>query len=163
MNVQPFLIGDGWQEVLDGNDSARDIFERHYSARESLARRKARATKLIVGPGFKLLLLSTAADALCCWRKEKHRKDGQVGVECSVFRREGGDVASGQLRAAMALAWARWPGQRLFSFVDPREVEPTWRSGRPTWGHCFYLAGWRFEGLTKKRLHILAAYPDEVA
>ena len=31
MNVQPFLFGEGWIEVRDGNDTARALFDRHYS------------------------------------------------------------------------------------------------------------------------------------
>lgn len=157
MNLQPFLIGDGWVEVLDGNDTARDMFKRHYSYR---SRQQGRRAELIMGPGFKLLLVTADAGALCAWRKEKHRADDQVGVECSIFRREEGDIASDLLRAAMAIAWARWPGERLFTFVDPREVAPTIRASRPTWGHCFYQAGWRFAGITKKRLHILECRPE---
>ena len=76
------------------------------------------------------------------------------------FRRELGGIASQLLRAAMTLAWHRWPGERLFTFVDPREVAPTIRAGRPTWGHCFYQAGWQFAGLTLQRLHILEALPE---
>ncbi|MER8811441.1 hypothetical protein [Mesorhizobium sp. M0965] len=157
MNLQPFLIGDGWIEVLDGNDTARDIFKRHYSYR---SRQQMRRAELIMGPGFKLLLLTADAGALCAWRKEKHRADGQFGVECAIFRREDGDLASELLTAAMSIAWARWPGERLFTFVDPREVVPTMRASRPTWGHCFYQAGWRFVGITKKRLHILDCRPE---
>jgi hypothetical protein len=59
----------------------------------------------------------------------------------------------------MGHAWARWPGARLFTFVDPLAVMPTVRASRPTWGHCFYQAGWRFAGLTARRLHILEAFP----
>lgn len=35
-------------------------------------------------------------------------------------------------------------------------------AGRPTWGHCFYQAGWRFCGLTEKWLHIIECYPKWV-
>lgn len=159
MKLQPFLIGHGWIEVLDGNDTARALFERHYSCNP---KRRADA-KLIVGPGDKLLLLTADAGALCAWRRERFRFDGQVGVNCTAFRREAGEVASDLLTDAMRLAWRRWPGERLFTFVDPREVAPTKRAGRPTWGHCFYQAGWRFAGLTKKRLHILEAIPGAPA
>ncbi|WP_454917327.1 hypothetical protein [Xanthobacter sediminis] len=155
MNVQPFLFDlgwSGWIEVRDGDDTARAIFDRHYSRG---AHRDRSRSKLICGPGEKFLLLSANADALCVWRRAHHRADGQSGVNCAVFRREGGEVASVQLRAAMALAWQKWPGERLFTFVDPRAVPPTWRASRPTWGHCFYEAGWRFVGLTAKGLHIL--------
>lgn len=158
MNVQPFLIGDGWMEVRDGNSTALDLFSRHYSNPRRRDGRKRQA--LIVGPGHKLLLITADAGALCAWRKEDYRMDGQRGVNCAIFRRERGEVASRLLASARALAWERWPGERLFTFVDPREVIPTWRAGRPTWGHCFYQDGWVFEGLTKKRLHILARYPE---
>lgn len=157
MNVQPFLIGDGWIEVLDGNPTARDLFKRHYSYRP---REGGRTNELIVGPGFKLLLLTADGGALCAWRKEKHRRDGQTGVECAIFRRESGELASALLRSAMERAIDRWPGSRLFTFVDPRKVVPTMVKGPratvyPCWGYCFYLAGWRFAGVSKKGLHIL--------
>lgn len=152
MNVQPFLIGDDWNVVLDGNPTARDIFSRHYSYRP---RNGGRANELIVGPGFKLLLLSHDGGALCCWRKERHRADGQQGVECSIFRRESGDLASTMLATAMLRAWERFPGERLFTFVDPKKVPPTLVRGNPVWGFCFYKAGWHYAGLTAKGLHIL--------
>jgi hypothetical protein len=162
-NVQPFLIGDGWIEVRDGNDTARDIFRRHYTYRP---RKGGRTNELIVGPGYKLLLLTADGGALCAWRKEKHRRDGQIGVECSIFRREAGEVASVLLRSAMDIAWQHWPDTRLFSFVDPRRVSPTMIKGPrghayPVWGYCFYQAGWRFAGLTQKGLHILEASVGE--
>ncbi|WP_127524601.1 hypothetical protein [Mesorhizobium sp. Z1-4] len=155
--VQPFLIGDGWIEVRDGNDTARAIFDRHYSRYVYADGRKP---LLFVGPGEKMVLLTKDADALCVWRKFKSM-DNQQGVNCAIFRREGGDLASNLLADARTLAWQRWTGSRLFTYVDPLKVRPTMRAGRPTWGHCFYQDGWRFEGLTKKRLHILARYPDE--
>ena len=128
MNLQPFLIGDGWIEVRDGNDTVRAIFDRHYSRYFYADGRKP---KIFVGPGEKMVLLSADADAICVWRKFISLDD-QDGVNCAVFRREGGDVASRQLAAARALAWQRWPGARLYTYVDPLGVTPTWRAGRPT-------------------------------
>lgn len=156
MNLQPFLFGDGWIEVLDGNDTVRAIFDRHYSRYFYADKRKP---KLFVGPGEKMVLMTADASAICVWRKFISA-DGQQGVNCAVFRRESGDVASQLLARARGLAWARWPGSRLYTYVDPKGVTPTIRAGRPTWGHCFYQDGWVFEGLTKKRLHILARYPE---
>jgi hypothetical protein len=155
MSVQPFLFGDDWIEVRDGDDTARAIFDRHYSRYVYADGRKP---KLFVGPGEKMVLLTVDARALCIWRKFISG-DGQTGVNCAVFRREGGDVASALLRSARAAAERRWPAERLYTYVDPRAVRPTFRAGRPTWGHCFYQDGWRFEGLTKKGLHILARHP----
>ena len=159
MNVQPFLIGDDWNEVLDGDPTARDLFRRHYSYRPRVG---GRANELFVGPGFKYLLLARDGGALCAWRKEKHRADGQIGVECSIYRRESGGLASELLRKAMAMAWERFPAERLFTFVDPLKVPPTMQRGRPVWGFCFYKAGWRFAGLTKKGLHILECWPETI-
>jgi len=157
MNGQPDLLAEGWLEVLDGNPTARDLFARHYSNRYRVPGRKQ--PRLIIGPGFKLLLITADALSVCSWRKADIRQDGQTGVECNIFRREGGELATDLLRAAMVRAWHRFPGERFFTFVDPREVKPTWRASRPTWGHCFYQAGWRFCGITKKRLHILECMP----
>jgi hypothetical protein len=111
----------------------------------------------------KLALMTADGGAICTWRKEKHRKDGQEGVNCTIYRREHGEVASKLLRDAMDHAWVRWPAARLFTFINPRKVKPTMMRGRPTWGHCFYEAGWRFEGLTQQGLHILAGYPAPTA
>lgn len=156
MSVQPFLIGEGWMEVRDGNDSCRTIFDRHYSRYFYADGRKP---KLFVGPGEKMVLMTADGGALCVWRKFISL-DAQEGVNCAVFRREDGPVASVMLSQAMNLAWARWPGVRFYTYVDPFGVRPTIRAGRPSWGHCFYQAGWRFAGLTKKRLHILERWPD---
>lgn len=161
MNVQPFLFGDGWIEVKDGNDTARDLFRRHYSYRRRTAGR--RVNELIVGLGFKLLLLTPDGGALCAWRREKHRRDGQTGVECCIFRREQGELATVLLRQAMGRAIDKWPGERLFTFVDPRKVKPTMVRGHPVWGFIFYRCGWQFAGLTSKGLHILAFQPKEKA
>lgn len=161
MNVQPFLIGEGWIEVRDGNPSLMDIFRRHYSYEPPPSGKRKQA--LAIGPGFKLALMTADAGAICTWRKEQHRKDGQAGINCSIYRRESGEVPSELLKAAMGLAWARWPGERLFTFINPRKVRPTMMRGRPTWGHCFYQAGWRYAGQTLTGLHILEALPRAAA
>lgn len=91
------------------------------------------------------------------WRLSKHRKDGQTGVECTLFRNEGtsaGCYASCLILGAMSWAWRAWPGARLFTFVDPRKV----RSTNP--GYCFLMAGWRrVPGLTKRGLVVLEVTP----
>lgn len=155
MSVQPFLFGEGWIEVKDGDDTARAIFDNHYSR---YFYKDGRKPKLFLGPGEKMVLLTRDADALCAWRKFISG-DGQIGVNCAIFRREGGDTASSLLAQAREIAWRRWPDERLFTYVDPLNVPPTIRAGRPTWGHCFYQDGWKFAGLTKKRLHILERLP----
>lgn len=151
MTVQPFMIGEGWVEVLDGNASGRAIYERHYSAAPKLARRRARRSQIYVGPGEKLVLLYADARALFVWRRERpeFRNDGQLGVNCAVFRNEGAGLASDLILQAERPAWRRWPGERLFTFVDPAQVR-----GTPP-GNCFLRAGWRRCGVTSRGLHIL--------
>ena len=40
------------------------------------------------------------------------------------------------IREAVKLAWAKWPNQRLYTYVNPRAI----RSTNP--GYCFQMAGW---------------------
>lgn len=153
VSVQPFLIGQGWIEVRDGDASCRAIYERHYSARKALERRRLRRTKLIVGPGFRMVLLRHDARALFVWRRELFRLDKQAGVNCAVFRNEGAGRASDLIRSAAACAWVRWPGERLFTFVDPDQV-----GGQPP-GNCFRHAGWTPCGETAGGLLVLEKRP----
>lgn len=149
-DVQPFLLADGpWVQVRDGNDTARAIFKRHYSHKPYA---DGRRSKLIVGPGQKMVMLTPCARALFVWRKFESG-DGQVGVNCAVFRNEGAGLSSDLIRAADAMAWERWPAERRhFTYVNPRKV----RSRNP--GYCFIAAGWRRCGITKwNKLLILEA------
>ena len=155
MNIQPFLIGEGWMHMLDGDPSCRAIFDRHYSRYVYADGRKP---KLFVGPGEKMVLMQADGQALCVWRKFISG-DGQQGVNCAIYRNESQRKASEMLKDAMTEAWRRWPGQRLYTYVNPRKVKPTMERGRPVWGFCFYKAGWSFVGLTKQGLHILAYEP----
>lgn len=150
MNLQPFLFGTGWIEVRDGNDTARAIFDRHYSR---YVYKDGRQPKLFAGPGEKMVLLSANADALFVWRKFISG-DAQKGVNCAVFRNESDEVASSLIRSAMDMARQRWPEERFYTYVDPKCVTPTFVRGLPVWGFCFHKAGWSFCGLTKKGLQI---------
>ncbi|MGH9540907.1 MAG: hypothetical protein ACRD2H_03365 [Terriglobales bacterium] len=147
MSAQPFLLAESvWVEVRDGNASGRSLFRRHYSYRPY---RDGRDPALFVGPGEKMVPLTPDARALLAWRKFLSG-DGQMGVNCSVFRNEGTQRSSDLIRDAMRLAWARWPQERLYTYVDPARV----RSANP--GYCFLCAGWRRCGTTKcRRLAIL--------
>ncbi len=151
------MIDGHWLPVRDGDLRALAMYLRHYSARKSRARytvapigNRAR----FVGNGEHMVLMTRDCRALFAWRLQQHRKDDQTGIECAVFRNEGTDTRSSILvLEACELGWLRWPGQRLFTFVDPREV----RSANP--GYCFKMAGFRFCGLTRRGLHILERFP----
>lgn len=138
--------------MRDGNPTGLALFRRHYSHRRTRG-----DTSLFVGPGEKLVLITPCARAMFVWRNFLN-DDGQTGINCAVFRNEGaGEGQSSDLiRAADAIADRKWPGQRHYTYVDPRKV----RSANPGW--CFICAGYRRCGVTKKRrLLILERLPPE--
>ena len=146
--TQPFLLPTEavWLPIKDANPSGLAIFHRHYSYKPY---RDGRKSQHFVGPGEKMVLITPDARALFVWRKFISR-DRQQGVNCAVFRNEGAGLSSDLIRAACECAWQRWPGERLYTYVNPRKV----RSSNP--GYCFLMAGWRRCGITKhKRLIIL--------
>ena len=148
--VQPFLLLSGWVVTTDGDDTGRAIFDRHYS-RTRYA--DGRRPLLFVGPGEKLVLVRHDARALFVWRRFVSA-DGQQGVNCAVFRNEGAELSSQLIREADALADARWPGERHYTYVAPKRI----RSTNP--GYCFKQAGWRTCGVTKwNKLVVLERAP----
>jgi hypothetical protein len=160
---QPFLIAESiWIEVKDGNAAAMELFRRHYTYRPQRDQLKfwpQTSDLLFVGPGEKLVLLTPCARAMFCWRREKYRLDGQEGVNCAVFRNEGAGLSSDLIKAADRIAWDRWPGERLYTYVDPRKVR---RKRDP--GRCFLRAGWCPCGVSKKRkLLIFECLPESSA
>jgi hypothetical protein len=150
VSQQPFLIGEGWMEVLDGDATAEALFRRHYSRRNHVRKKRG----LIIGPGQKMLLVLHDATAVFAWRLEKHRLDDQVGVNCAIFRNESSRLSSELIREADALADRRWPGARHFTFVDGAQTASR-RSNRAQAGVCFIHAGWRACGTSSKGLAIL--------
>ncbi len=150
--VQPFLLGAGWMEMRDGDESCRSIFNRHYSRQ---IYRDGRRPKLFMGPGEKTVLMRAEGRALFAWRKFID-DSGQTGINCAIYRNEGEELGETLILEAEVPARDRWPGERFYTYVDPRKVAPTMVRGKPVWGFVFYRAGWHFVGLTKGGLHILA-------
>lgn len=141
----PLAAEGPWLIVPDGDERARALYRRHYSARRYA---DGRRPPLFVGPGEKLVLLSRDGRALFIWRRFRDRS-GQVGVNCAAFRNEGPALSSELIRQACLLAARRWPGERFYTYVDPRRV----RSTNP--GFCFLAAGWHKCGYTAGGLVIL--------
>lgn len=149
-----------WIQTRDGDPLAAAIYRRHYSCRQYRDGRRDNPTNrnrnLFVGPGEKLILVTPDYTALFAWRKFID-KSGQFGINCAVFRNESTILASELIKDACDWAWQRWPGQRLYTYVDASAV----RSHNP--GYCFLRAGWSKYGITKKRkLIILELNPEEV-
>ncbi len=150
---QTNLLPVVWVRVKDGNDTGRAIFDGHYSRRHYT---DGRNPKLYVGPGQKMVLVTTDAGAVFVWRKFKDDAiPPQSGVNCAVFRREFGLRASELIRAAEKEAWERWAGERLYTYVDTKKTR---RKRDP--GRCFLRAGWRYAGWTKGGLRILEKLPE---
>lgn len=145
-----------WYPVKDGDPAAYAIMRRHYSFQAYQDGRRHnlynRNRHLFVGPGEKLVLMTSDYKALFVWRKFIN-KSGQAGVNCAVFRNEGPHLSSELILEAEQLAWRRWPGERLYTYVDASQVQ----SANP--GYCYKVAGWRFCGRSQKRgLHILEKF-----
>lgn len=140
-----------WRHTKDGDPRALTLYERHYSCRRYA---DGRTRKLFCGPGQKTVLLTPRADALFVWRKFIDHS-GQTGINAACFRNEGRVLSSRLIREAMQIAWQRWPGERLYTYVNAGKVA----SSNP--GYCFLQAGWQKCGRTKRhRLLILAIEPD---
>ena len=72
-----------------------------------------------------------------------------------MFRNEGPILSSTLILEAEQLAWRRWPGTRIYTYV----CDPKVNSTNP--GYCFLRAGWRRCGRNKHaRLTILEKQPD---
>lgn len=146
------LPGVLWLTVKDGDERAAAIFKRHYSYHEYADGRRRSGYRnrfLFCGPGEKMVLLSPNCDALFVWRKFRD-KSGQVGVNCAIFRNESPVLSSTLILAAEQLAWTRWPGERLYTYVNTGAVA----SSNP--GYCYLKAGWQKCGVTQaKKLVVL--------
>lgn len=134
-----------WRESRDGDAAGLALYRRHYSRRHYA---DGRDPALFVGPGEKLVLLAHDDDALFAWRRFIDAS-GQEGVNCAVFRNESPHLASAMILDAETWAWDRWPGERLYTYVNPARI----RSTNP--GYCFKRAGWRRCGITRGGLIIL--------
>jgi hypothetical protein len=135
-----------WYLSKDGDLSLLEMYERHYSCYHYADGRKRTQ---FVGPGQNIVLRTGDADAMFVWRKFID-DSGQQGVNCAVFRNEAPQryLSSELIRQADAVADHCWPGERHYTYVNPKGV----RSRNP--GYCFVAAGWRKCGVTKGGLWI---------
>lgn len=146
-------LGKFWMDAKDGDEGAREFFDDHYSRKRYA---DGREPKLFVGPGWKRVLVTEDGLALWAWRKYKS-DDGQDGVNCAIFRNSGPTLSSLLILDAEPIAWERWPGERLFTYVDPSKV----KSDNP--GSCFIAAGWKRCGITKvNKLLIFEKHPKSL-
>ena len=138
-----------WLIVSDHNPELRKLADRHYS-------RKTKGAKKYIGPGEYLALLTPEGKAGFIWRKTKLelRKDGQEGIECTLFRNEAPELylSSDLILEAERLALQKWPDtSRFFTYVNPAKIRSTYP------GYTFIMAGYEKIGYNKSgKLIILA-------
>lgn len=121
------LIDESWIEIKDGDPRAVALYKHHYSAR------KGKVDWLrygFSGKGESMILLTLDCKALFGWRKV----EGE-GINCFVFRNEGNILSSKLIKEACELALNRWGDMRIYTYVNPREVNGD--------GACFKYAGWK--------------------
>jgi hypothetical protein len=158
------MVAGHWLSVRDSDPRAIGLYARHYSAASRIGRERWLRSG-ISGPGEGMVLLTEDSRALWLWRTrmsayvgsaaKRGYDDGQRGVMCSVFRNESPVLSSELIREACELAWQRWPGERLFTYVADAKI----RSVNP--GYCFKKAGWRTCGRNADgRLTILEILPE---
>mgnify|MGYP001594648972 FL=1 len=181
MPIIPLLGFDGyWVGVHDADPRAIALYERHYSNKKPGEHRSG-----FLGRSERLVLMTLDGLALFAWRlvlppdcrrssffqrdKRSIRRDydgrppsryfgGQVGIMCSIFRNEGPVLSSTLILEAETLAWRRWPGQRLFTYVWDAKVKS------PNPGYCFKKASWTCCGRNKDgRLTVLEKWPHSAA
>jgi hypothetical protein len=138
-----------WCVTKDGDKTCLRLYERHYS-RYRYA--DGRQQTQFVGPGEPIVLRTAPGDALFVWRKfiddciDERTGERQAGVNCAVFRNESQWLSSDLIRQADAIADIAWPGERHYTYVNPKGV----RSRNP--GFCFIAADWQYARIGKKRL-----------
>ena len=137
-----------WFAVSKRDPRVVALYANHYSSRKNKKGPRDWLDYGITAPGESLTLLASDARALFVWLKQRYVANEQGGVNCAVFRNEGEHLSSDLIIEAEGLAWSRWPGERLYTYVDPGSV----RSSNP--GYCFLAAGWRKCGTTKSGLLI---------
>ena len=109
-----------WLQVKDGNLLAAELFSRHYSKYHY---KDGRKHTRFVGPGQRIVLITECGKAMFVWRKFIDAS-GQKGVNCAIFRNETTLLSSDLIRQAVDIAWKRWPGERLYTYVNGQKHKP---------------------------------------
>lgn len=144
-----------WRLSWRADPRARPLADRHYN------RQRVGAAQF-VPPGRCLVLLTDAADAVwvTSWPIADYVQHAWAGAMVnSLFRREGGPLASELITAACAATRAHWPdlpSLGIVSFVDPAKTR---RKRDP--GRCYRRAGWTHVGHTAAGLLAFQLAPGD--
>ncbi len=144
-----------WTLSWRADPRAVPLADRHYN------RQKIGAPQF-VPPGRCVVLLSEHADALwvTSWPLAEYVKHQWPGAWInSLFRREGGLLASDLIREAVSITrgiWPQIPPLGMVTMVDPHKVPGT----NP--GYCYLKAGFRRVGKTKGGLLVYQMLPEDM-
>lgn len=149
-----------WRPSFRADPLAAAIADRHYN-------RQKIGSQQFVPPGSCLVFMSDCGRAVwvTSWPIAKYVKHAWAGAWMnSLFRREGGIVASEMIRQAVAATRSIWtpPELGMVSFVDPKHVKPVMRRGEAIYGYCYLKAGFRHVGFTKGGLWVWQMLPHEM-
>lgn len=151
-----------WYPVTDADPRLYALYRRHYSYEKvrnypgKVRLRQNGRTPTMGAFRDYLALLGSTCQSAWLWVRPPDgiSQSGQRGVVCQFFRNESDTQSSDLIREASDLAWRKWPGQRLYTYVWDAKV----RSVNP--GYCFKRAGWRTCGRNADgRLTLLECLP----
>lgn len=135
------------------------IADRHYN------RRKVGSPQF-VPPGRCVVLKTETAIWVTSWPFAEYVRHQWGGAWInSAFRNEGPDIASELIREAVAVTRLHWPdvpALGMITFIDPKHVQPRKIHSRPTWGHCYFEAGFVHIGHTKAGLWAMQLTPERM-
>lgn len=145
-----------WRLSNRASPAGRLLADRHYS-------RQTVGAVQFVPPGRCVVLVGNgfAAVWVTSWQMEQFVDHDWPGAwVCTLFRREGGPVASALIRSAVAatrFVWPDTPPLGMVTFVDPAKVR---RKRDP--GRCFRKAGFTPVGVTHGGLLVLQMLPADM-
>lgn len=143
-----------WRLSWRADPIAAAIADRHYN-------RQRPGSAQFVPPGRCLVLVTDDEQAawVTSWPLADYVQHAWAGAWVnSLFRREGGPLASDLIREAVAITRWRWPEVPelgMVTFIDPRKVRHKRDPGR-----CYRKAGFRLVGTTKGGLLVFEMLPS---
>jgi hypothetical protein len=143
-----------WRLSWRADPRAAALADRHYN-------RQSPGAAQFVPPGRCLVLRTDAALWVTSWPLPEYVMHDWPGAWINTtFRREGGELASDLIRAAVAATrwtWPEVPPLGMVTFVDPTKVRHKRDPGR-----CYLRAGFLHIGETKTGLVALGMAPADM-
>jgi hypothetical protein len=137
-------FSDGLIKTNHYDSEMAALADRHYS------RQKHGAAQFSPN-GKKLVLRNNEGTVLFVWMYPQFRLDRQTGYNCTLFRNESNRLSSEIILEAERIVFDYWGADRLYTFIDRRKIKS------PNPGYCFKMAGWTFQGFSRKRRKVILA------